>query len=138
MQEAQQTELQDREGPEDGGVVPANEAGSNQRKGTAKQPVGGARGKAKEEGSDRHDLADQLDRLSLTQALMDAEIATSRAIDLTERLVDARQTITSLRAELEALRIEYAQYQAEEEQMRSSAAFRLAERIWQIRNALGI
>jgi hypothetical protein len=83
-------------------------------------------------------LEDQLDRLSLTQALVDAEMATARVIDLTERLVEARQQIVDLRSELEHLRLEYTQYREEHEQMKSSAAFRLADRIWAVRNALRI
>ncbi len=83
-------------------------------------------------------LEEQLDRLSLTQALVDAEMATARVIDLTERLVDAREQIVNLRSELEHLRIEYTQYRVEQERMMSSAAFRLADRIWAVRNALGI
>ena len=83
-------------------------------------------------------LEEQLDRLSLAQALVDAELATARVIDLTERLVDAREQIVNLRSELEHLRIEYTQYRVEQEQMQSSAAFRLAARIWAVRNALGI
>ncbi len=81
---------------------------------------------------------EQLDRLSLTQALVDTEMATARVIDLTERLVEARQEIINLRSELEHLRSEYALYRAEQERMKSSAAFRLADRIWAVRNALGI
>jgi hypothetical protein len=83
-------------------------------------------------------LEDELDRLSLTQALVDAEMATARVIDLTERLVDAREQITNLRSELEHLRIEYTQYKVEQEQIKSSAAFRMADRIWAVRNALGV
>ncbi len=83
-------------------------------------------------------LEDELDRLSLTQALVDAEMATARVIDLTERLVDARQQIMNLRSELEHVRIEYAQYKAEQEQIKSSAAFRMADRVWAVRNALGL
>ena len=86
----------------------------------------------------REALEEELDRLSLTQALVDAEMATARVIDLTERLVDAGDQIVALQSELERLRTEYAQYRMEEEQMRSSAAFRLANRIWTLRNALGI
>ncbi len=83
-------------------------------------------------------LEEELDRLSLTQALVDAEMATARVIDLTERLVDARQQIMNLRSELEHLRIEYAQYKAEQVRVQSSAAFRLASRIWAVRNAIGV
>jgi hypothetical protein len=83
-------------------------------------------------------LEQELDRLSLTQALVDAEMATSRVIDLTERLLDARQQLVNLRSELEHLRIEYIQYRVEQEQERSSAAYRLAAKIWAVRNALRI
>jgi hypothetical protein len=83
-------------------------------------------------------LEEELDRLSLTQALVDADMATARVIDLTERLVDARVQIANLRSELEHVRIEFSQYRAEEEQMKSSAAFRLASRIWAVRNVLGV
>ncbi len=83
-------------------------------------------------------LDEELDRLSLTQALVDAEMATARVIDLTERLVDARSQIINMRSELEHVRIEFAQYRAQQEQMKSSAAFRLAAKIWAVRNALGV
>jgi hypothetical protein len=83
-------------------------------------------------------LEEELDRLSLSQALIDAEMATARVIDLTERLVDAREQVVNLRSELEHLRIEYTQYRVEQELIRSSAGFKLANRIWAVRNALGI
>ncbi len=83
-------------------------------------------------------LEEQLDRLSLTQALVDADMATARVIDLTERLVDARDQIINMRSELEHVRIEFTQYRVQQEHDESSAAFRLAARIWAVRNALGI
>jgi PhoPQ-activated pathogenicity-related protein len=83
-------------------------------------------------------LEKELDRLSLIQALVDTEMATARVIDLTERLVDAREQVVNLRSELEHQRIEYAQYRAEQEQAKSSAAYRLASRIWAFRNAIGV
>lgn len=83
-------------------------------------------------------LEEQLDRLSLTQALVDADMATARVIDLTERLVDARNQIINMRSELEHVRIEFTQYRVRQEERESSAAFRLAARIWAVRNALGI
>jgi hypothetical protein len=82
------------------------------------------------------ELERALDRVSLTQALIDAEMATARVIDLTERLVDARSQISVLRSELERLRIEHHQYVARQRDMENSQAFRLASRIWSIRNAL--
>jgi hypothetical protein len=81
-------------------------------------------------------LEEDLDRLSLTQALVDAEMATARVIDLTERLVSERQQIVNLRSELEHLRIEYTQYRVQQELAQSSAAYRLATKIWAVRNAL--
>lgn len=81
-------------------------------------------------------LEEELDRLSLNQALVDAEMATARVVELTERLVDARQLIVSQRSELEHLRIEYTQYRIEQERAQSSAAYRLASKIWAVRNAL--
>jgi hypothetical protein len=83
-------------------------------------------------------LEEELDRLSLNQALVDAEMATSRVVELTERLVDARHQIVNLRSELEHLRIEYTQYRVEQERAQSSAAYRLARKIWAVRNAVGI
>ncbi len=83
-------------------------------------------------------LQHELDRVSLTQALIDTEAATARVIDLTERLVDARRQITELRGELETLRIQHHQIRAEHETMKSSMAFRLATLIWNIRNALRV
>ena len=87
---------------------------------------------------DQKALQEELDRISLVQALTDADIATARVIDLTERLVEARVQINSLRGELEELKLEHGAYRAEQEQMQSSQAFKLAKRLWAIRNALGI
>jgi len=84
----------------------------------------------------RETLEEELDRLAVTQAFVDAEMATARVIDLTERLVDSRDQIVALNTELERLRTDFRQLQTEHEQMRSSAAFRLADRIWTVRNAL--
>lgn len=83
-------------------------------------------------------MEEELDRLSLAQALVDAEMATARVMDLTERLVDARQQLVRLRGELEHLRIEYVQYRVEQERVQSSRAYRLAAKIWAVRNALRV
>jgi hypothetical protein len=100
---------------------------------------GEAPGPAAQDGADRAvQLERDLDRLSLAQALADTEAATARVIDLTERLVDARQQLSALRGELERLRLDHHQYRAEQEAMAQSQAFRLASRIWAIRNALGL
>ena len=82
------------------------------------------------------DLEREIDRVSLIQALIDTEAATARVVDLTDRLVDARHQLDGLRRELDGLAAEHRAYRAEAEAMRSSQAFRLATRIWSIRNAL--
>jgi len=86
--------------------------------------------------ADAGSLEQELDRVSLTQALIDTEAATARVIDLTERLVDARTQINDLRKEMDTLRIEHHELRNEHEAMQHSAAFRLATSIWNIRNAL--
>lgn len=89
-----------------------------------------------EEATGATSLEEELDRVSLTQALIDTEAATARVIDLTERLIDARTQINDLRRDLEALRIEHNRLLTEHEAMEHSAAFRLATSIWNLRNAL--
>lgn len=86
----------------------------------------------------RTDLEKELDGLSLQQALLDFEVANARVMDLTQRLVEATATITDFRSELEQLRIEHAELRAIHQRMQSSHAYRLADRIWNVRNALGV
>jgi hypothetical protein len=74
----------------------------------------------------------------LAQALADAETANARVMDLTARLLEARRQIIAIQSEAESARVELARLQAEHDQMRSSKAWRLAERIWRIRNGFGI
>ena len=81
-------------------------------------------------------LERELDRLSLNQALLDVEVANARVVDLTQRLIGAGQELVAVRRELEALRREHEQLRSMHEQMRRSKAFKLANRIWSIRNAL--
>lgn len=82
------------------------------------------------------DLAAEMDRLSLHQALLDAEVANARAADLVQRLVEATGQITSLQAELAAETQAHAELRARHEAMRASQAYRMAERVWSVRNAL--
>jgi len=84
------------------------------------------------------ELQQEMERISLAQALAETETANARVIDLTQRLVEAGQQVAVLRAELERLRLEHVQLRTTHEQMRSSSAFRIAERIWAVRNALGV
>src|SRR2546423_1679543 len=67
---------------------------------------------------------EEMDELSLRQALVDFDVANARVVDLTQRLVEAQGTISDLRTQLETLRIEHAQLKSLHERMRSSQAFR--------------
>ncbi|MFP5376771.1 MAG: hypothetical protein ACLGIO_08330 [Acidimicrobiia bacterium] len=81
-------------------------------------------------------LEREMDRLSLAQALLDVEVANARVVDLTHRLITAGQELATARRDLEALRREHDHLRSTHEQMRRSKAFKLANRIWNIRNAL--
>ncbi|MCU4185566.1 hypothetical protein K6U06_14450 [Acidiferrimicrobium sp. IK] len=52
-------------------------------------------------------IADQLDSVSLEQALRDFEIANRRVMDLTQRLIDVTEDRRALKTELELLRLEH-------------------------------
>ena len=82
------------------------------------------------------ELERELDRLSLTQALRDFEVANARVMDLTQRLIAASNELVTVRQELESLRREHDELRSTHDQMRRSRAFKLANRIWAIRNAL--
>lgn len=77
-----------------------------------------------------------MDSLSLERTLADFEIANARVLDLTKRLVQSDQLIAGLQSELSAVRAELRELEARHEAMRSSQAFRLAARIWALRNAM--
>lgn len=81
-------------------------------------------------------LEKELDELSLTQALRDFEVANARVIDLTTRLLEANTKVAALTAEVESQRTSFHELEARHEAMRGSIAFRLASKIWAIRNAL--
>ena len=100
------------------------------------------------------DIVEAIDRLSLSQALLDVEIANARVLDLTARLVESNQRADSLRADVEsvrnsatgvrvqadadvaAMRAEMAVHQAYLDEQRSSTAYRWAAKVWNLRNAL--
>lgn len=99
-------------------------------------------------------LQQSLDRLSLTQALLDVEVANARVLDLTARLVEANRRADALRVDVDAARSEAAQvraqadaevaqvraemaaHQAYLDEQRSSNAYRWAAKVWNLRNAL--
>jgi glycine cleavage system pyridoxal-binding protein P len=83
-------------------------------------------------------LQSDMDALSLTQALTDFEVANARVLDLAQRLVEAEAMITQTKTELQELRIEHGALLAEHELMRSSKAYRSAEKVWALRNALRV
>ena len=84
------------------------------------------------------DVERELDRLSLTQALRDFDVANARVRDLTERLMAATRELTETRKELAKVQAELDSLRDTHDRMRSSAAFRLANRIWEIRGFLRI
>ena len=55
-------------------------------------------------------LAQQIDQLSLTQALLDFEVANARVLDLTARVVDAGNASIRMQAEADAARAETAEF----------------------------
>jgi hypothetical protein len=73
------------------------------------------------------ELERELDRLSVEQALRDFEIANARTVDLTQRLVDLSHEVTDLRERLVATQEALAAAQTENQAIRASATFRLAE-----------
>lgn len=93
-------------------------------------------GRAPSEEISPTELERELDRLSLTQALRDFEVANARVMDLTQRLIAASNDLVAVRQELDTLRREHEELRSTHDQMRRSRAFKLANRIWAIRNAL--
>ena len=51
------------------------------------------------------ELTRRLDRINLTQALLDFEIANARVLDLTSRVVDSNKRVLKLQAEADASRL---------------------------------
>ena len=84
------------------------------------------------------ELESEMEALSLTQALLDFEVANARVLDLAHRLVEAEAMITKTKTELQELRIEHAALRGEHERMKSSKAYRSAEKVWALRNALRV
>jgi hypothetical protein len=82
------------------------------------------------------EITEEMDHLSLEQALLDFEVANARVLDLTHRLIELGGVNNGLRAEIEQLRLELSAVRSVHEQMKSSAAFRIADKVWTIRNAL--
>lgn len=82
------------------------------------------------------DLTAEIDRLSLVHALHDFEVANVRVVDLTQRLVSTGRELAEMREELRSLQSRHEELSVIHEQMQNSRAFKLASRVWAIRNAL--
>jgi hypothetical protein len=83
-------------------------------------------------------VQEEIDQLSLEQALIDVEIAVARANDLTVRLLETRLELAMTRERLVETEAAYADLLRDHEGQRSSKAFRIAERVWAIRRAVGV
>ncbi len=77
-----------------------------------------------------------IDRLSLEQALRDVEIANGRVVDLTSRLLSVSEELADTRRELDVLQSDHDGLIELHLRMKGSHAFRLADRIWALRNLL--
>lgn len=83
-----------------------------------------------------------LDRLSLTQALVDFELANARVLDLTARLVEANERVVrqqadadALRGEIDALRGAAESATARLREVQASRTYRIARRLAAITGA---
>jgi hypothetical protein len=82
------------------------------------------------------DLGRELDRLSLTQALLDFEVANARVTDLTQRLIEAANEIAALRDELDRRTAQLADLDRAHRQMAESTTWKIAKGIEAVRRLL--
>jgi hypothetical protein len=82
------------------------------------------------------DLSRELDRLSLTQALLDFEVANARVTDLTQRLIEASNEIAALRAELDRRTAQLAEVDQAHQRMAQSTTWKIAKGIEAVRRLL--
>jgi hypothetical protein len=80
---------------------------------------------------------DKMDAVSLEQALIDAEVASARVVDLTARLLELNRQLDEERVEHQRLRDEERQahdiVRNELEAIKRSGAYRLASKAWNLR-----
>ena len=79
-----------------------------------------------------------IDRLSLEQALLDADVALARARDLTLRLVELREQLAEERAKNLDLASQLEQVQHLYEAILANRAYRTASKAWALRKAIGV
>lgn len=82
--------------------------------------------------------SETIDRLSLEQALRDAEIAIARSRDLTFRLVELRSQLAGERENNQLLQDQLDETRQLYEAIQGNKAYKLAARIWTLRQALGV
>lgn len=83
-------------------------------------------------------LRSAIDSVSLEQALRDFDIANARVIDLTRRLIASEHQVVTLQREVDEAAQTLRELQTLHHEMRTSAAFRIASKIWNMRNTLGV
>jgi len=79
-----------------------------------------------------------LDALSLEQALIDFEIANERVRDLTYRLIASTHATAELQERVRQAEERLAVLQRERQEVEGTKAYKLARRVWAVREALGI
>jgi hypothetical protein len=86
----------------------------------------------------RDGLQETIDALSLEQALLDADVAINRSHDLMLRLVELRAQLAEERAEKLALQAQLEESEARYVAVIGNRAYKLAHRVWSIRQAIGV
>ena len=82
------------------------------------------------------ELRREMDRLSLMQALHEFEVANARVVDLTQRLVGTGRELAVMRQQLTSLQREYEEMRLAHEEMQRSRAYKLAKKVWTLRQML--
>ncbi len=89
------------------------------------------------------ELTRRLDRLNLTQALLDFEIANARVLDLTSRVVDSNKRVLKLQAEadsarqaLDGARADIAELQRRIADVEDSTTYKAAQKLGSVRRLL--
>jgi hypothetical protein len=82
------------------------------------------------------DVGRELDRLSLSQALLDFEVANARVADLTQRLIEASNEIAALREELDRRTAQLVELDKAHQQMAQSTTWKIAKGIEAVRRFL--
>ncbi len=82
------------------------------------------------------DLTRELDRLSLTNALVDFEVANARVTDLTQRLIDSANEIVDRRADIDRQRLRIEELDRDYNGMVASKTWKIARGIEALRRLL--